>query len=75
MPPADCKLILAPTQTVAPVALAVGNGFTVTAAVAVAVQPLPFVTVTLYIPPFAKTALAMLGFWVVELNDAGPVQA
>ena len=54
--------MLAPTQTVAPVALAVGNGFTVTAAVAVAVQPLPFVTVTLYIPPFAKTALAMLGF-------------
>ena len=62
MPPAEAKLILAPTQTVAPVALAVGNGFTVTAAVAVAVQPLPFVTVTLYIPPLAIIAEAMLGF-------------
>ena len=67
--------MLAPTQTVAPVALAVGNGFTTTFAVAVAVQPLPFVTVTLYTPPFAIIAEAMLGFWVVELNDAGPVQA
>ena len=67
--------MVAPTQTVAPVAAAVGFGFTVTAAVAVEVHPLPFVTVTLYVPPFAIMAEAIDGFCNAELNEAGPVHA
>ena len=41
------KMVLVPLQIVAvPLMLAVAAGFTVTAWLAVAVQPLPFVTVT-----------------------------
>ena len=46
-PPVAVNVVLAPLQiTFVPVMLAVGNGFTVTVLVAVAVQPLALVTVT-----------------------------
>jgi hypothetical protein len=49
-PPAAVNEVLPPIQiTFVPVILAVGNGLTVTACAAVAVQLLPFVTVTVYV--------------------------
>jgi hypothetical protein len=49
-PPAAVNDVLPPLQiTFVPVMLAVGNGFTVTACAAIAVQLLPFVTVTVYV--------------------------
>jgi hypothetical protein len=49
-PPAAVNVVLPPLQiTDVPVMLAVGNGLTVTALVAVAVHPLALVTVTVYV--------------------------
>ena len=46
LPPLDDKLIVEPTHSVSPVAVATGMVFTTTFAVAVAVQPALLVTVT-----------------------------
>jgi hypothetical protein len=49
-PPTAVNVVLAPLQiTEVPVMLAVGNGLTVTALVAVAVHPFALVTVTVYV--------------------------
>jgi hypothetical protein len=55
------------------VAVANGNGFTVTDVVAVAVQ-VPNVTVTVYTPLIAVVEDAMVGFCEVEVNALGPLQ-
>ena len=51
-----------------------GVVFTTTVAVAVPVQPLASVTVTVYVPLIAKVAFALVGFWLVEVNPDGPLQ-
>ena len=55
-------------------AVGVGNAFTVTLVVAVAVQPAAFVTVTVYVPLIAVVELAMVGFCVALTNAFGPLQ-
>jgi hypothetical protein len=74
VPPFEVKEIVLPTQTVLPVALATGLVFTTTAAVVLAVQPLPFVTVTEYVPAMAVVELAIVGFCKVDVNALGPDQ-
>jgi hypothetical protein len=74
VPPLEVKEIVLPTQTVLPVALAVGFVFTTTAVVVVAVQPLAFVTVTEYVPAIAVVELERVGFCKVEVNALGPDQ-
>ena len=53
-------------------AYAVGNALTVTSTLAVAVQPLELVTVTLYVPAIATVALVLTGFWRVLVQPPGP---
>src|SRR4030095_6206569 len=71
------KLIVPPTQY-GPVLLAVGvagNGLTTTVVVPAAlVHPLT-VIVTLYTPPIAAVADAIVGFCNADVNPSGPVHA
>jgi hypothetical protein len=53
-------------------AVGVGNVLITTVVIAVALQPLALVTVTVYVPAAAVVRLLMLGFWLVELNEFGP---
>jgi hypothetical protein len=68
--------IVSPAQY-APVfdAVTVGVAFTVTVVVASAVQLFAFVTTNLYVPAFARVALAIVGFCKVDENPLGPLQA
>ena len=49
-----------------------GTWFTITTTEVFTVHPLPFLTVTMYVPALAKVALAIDGFCSVEVN-AGPL--
>ena len=62
-------MVAEPLESVIP-----GVVFTTTFALAVAVHPFPSVTVTVYVPPIAKVALALEGFWLVDVNPDGPLQ-
>jgi len=63
MPPLEVRFKVPPVQTglLLP-AVAVGAAFTVTLAVAVAVQPLASVTVRMYGPLMTGIAFGMIGF-------------
>jgi hypothetical protein len=54
----------------------VGKGFTVTVLVvpAIDLQPLPSVTVTLYIPAPAAVMPLLVAFWVEARKLPGPLQ-
>jgi hypothetical protein len=70
------KTVDPPLQIVAlPLSTAVGRGFTVTVVVPAAEVQLLAMTVTLYVPPIATVALAIVGFCCVEVKPTGPVQA
>jgi hypothetical protein len=56
-------------------AVGVGKVLITTVVVAVALQPLAFVTVTVYVPAAAVVTLLMLGFCRLELNEFGPDHA
>ena len=56
-------------------AVAIGKAFTMTEVVAEAVQPLPSVTVTWYVPLAEVVAEGIFGFCIVELNEFTLVQA
>lgn len=76
MPPVACNCAVLPAQmlTSAP-AFAEGELFTATVAVAVAEQPLPLETVTLYCPAFSGEAFGMVGFCKLELKPFAPLHA
>ena len=55
-------------------AVAVGCALMVTFTVAVDEQPVPLLTVTVYIPDAAAVTFAIDGFCEVDVNPFGPVQ-
>jgi hypothetical protein len=51
----------------------VGIGLTVTLVVIPATHPFTSVTLNVYTPLFDTEAEATVGFWELELNEAGPL--
>ena len=53
---------------------AAGNAFTTTFTVADALEQLPTVAITVYVPADDKAASLMIGFRVFDVKPFGPVQ-